>query len=453
MGSRWRGRAILLVVVGALTAALVLVVVPALAGPKGGPTSVPGGIVPEVVRHIGGDWVTDCSAVGSNPDSGIWISNPTDGTYTSESGVAVLLTVNEDEQQFRFDLTGGRAMDAIVKGGVNSNWYAYDFEGGPGPAKTDGSLGAPETKKKSPTNLSHISICLDTSGGSISGQKWRDHNSDGLPDSFEAGLDGWTIKAFDGAGVEVGSAPTATVDGVSGMYTISGLALDETYTVCEVPPAEASGFEYRGWIQSVPSGSTACSAYTGAEPSGHSVTITGDVADIDFFNVRTITVPGTEDPQTFELICDPEAEPFRSGGGQIGTFTVGDGVIDPIGTVTIDVSDCKPGEYVFETYIDHTKQPEEQVALFTPVIPTSDRFALTETYEWVIIGDLTQKTLYYDDGAGERAMLFCTVTTTEIVLPGTHTSCLLNTTEEPSSTGVLRFDTVYTLIDGRRTLR
>jgi hypothetical protein len=90
---------------------------------------------------------------------------------------------------------------------------------------------------------------------------------------------------------------------------------------------------------------------------------------------------------------------------------------------------------------------------------------LVEDYEWIINGDRTQQTLFYDDdGAGgvpEREMLFCEVDGNGdfAAFPDPvagdddpHTSCLLNTTESPTETGVQRFDTVYTLIDGVRKL-
>ncbi len=451
------GRARTVGVLVSVVAVMMLVVVPALASQAGPESDL--GVVPTVVTHTGGDWVADCSAedVNSAADSGIWINNPRTGTYTSEAGIVVELVVNGDSQQFDFDLTGARALDVIVKGGVDSNWYSYDpFEINGEEAvgtKSDGMLGAPGGHKNRPANLSHVSICLDTSG-SISGSKWRDHDNDGQVDGFERGLAGWTIKAFDTEGAEAGSAITEP----DGTYTISGLMLDQTYTVCEFAPTEETGFEYRGWIQSIPADEAdVCGDYSGAEPNGYPVVLAGDVLEKDFFNVRTITIP-VELDKNGEPVLDSDGNPVCGMLPEGGIFTVGDGLVDPIGTITVDPGNCKPGEYVFETYVDG----DNQIADFYPTFdPGGQTMPLVEDYEWVITGTNTQQTLFYNDVPpfdGEREMLFCSKPwslgqSTDGVLPSGETSCLLETHEVTMSDGIHRTDTVFTLADGRRTLR
>jgi hypothetical protein len=286
---------------------------------------------------------------------------------------------------------------------------------------------------------------------SISGQKWRDHDNDGERDDDERGLQYWTIGAYQ-EGTLISSDDTDE----DGNYTIGGLSAGETYTVCEIAPAELEGFEYRGWIQSVPSDpDDVCADIEGAEPNGYTVTFPGGTgsteSDVDFFNVRTITIP--EDPDTVEIDCGELPEG--------GVFTVGDGETDPVGTITVDPDACKPGEYVFETWTSGG----EQFAEFYPTFDASTfpEVPFVETYEWVINGDRTQQTLFYDDdpddATGFREMLFCVVdgdgdftAFPEADSGPAHTSCLLNTTEDPTEDGVLRYDTVYTEIDGARRL-
>ena len=291
------------------------------------------------------------------------------------------------------------------------------------------------------------SFTLFATDSSISGQKWRDHNGDGLTGADEQGISDWTIKAFDGTS-EAGSATT----NADGDYTISGLQAGTTYTVCEFPPAEDEGYEYRGWYQSVPASNTLCAGFEGAEPNGYTVTIPGpassSVPGKDFFNVRTITIPSDPD-----VIVDCGDLPPG------GVFTVGDGINDPIGTITVDPDTCKPGEYVFETWVSDG----EQFAAFYPLVPSEETMPLIEEYEWVIDGDRTQHTLVYNDFSQDgpyRPMLFCQVDANGdfAAMPDAsegedpHTSCLLNTTEVPTVDGVLRHDTVYTEVDGYRKI-
>jgi hypothetical protein len=291
-----------------------------------------------------------------------------------------------------------------------------------------------------------------TCASSIAGQVWRDHNKNGVKDTAdEAGQSGWTVKAFDGTAL----AGTALPTGTDGKYLIEDLTSGKTYTVCEFAPAEDAGFEYRGWIQSVPSANTLCDEMAGAEPNGISVPMpdlaTYTVVDQDFLNVRTITIPGTG---TVTVVCS-DLPPG-------GVFTVGDGVNEPLASVTIDPDACKPGVYVFESW---TTPDGDQFVDFHPTFTTGDLVPLTESLTWVIDGERTQQTLSYDDSGAAvpnyRPMLFCVVdefgdfaAMPAPVSPdeALHTSCLLNTTEEPTQLGVLRRDSVYTLVDGRRLM-
>ncbi len=75
--------------------------------------------------------------------------------------------------------------------------------------------------------------------GALCGVKWRDDDGDGVHDSGEPGLSGWTIEVRDANGNLVATATT----GKGGRYCIKKLP-PGTYTVSEVPKP--------GWIQTAP---------------------------------------------------------------------------------------------------------------------------------------------------------------------------------------------------------
>jgi hypothetical protein len=365
------------------------------------------------------------------------------------------------------EITTGRTVTLSIPGAtVNGSPDSASDGEWPFEFTVSGSSAGPYTATASSTGFTSIaaSFTLYDPASSISGQKWRDHNNNGLRDDDERGLADWTIGAYQG-GVLVNSATTAADDpgteGVdeSGTYTITGLSAGETYTVCEIAPDEDLGYEYRGWFQSVPTGALSedlCAEIEGAEPNGYTVTFPdGDgtsESGKDFFNVRTITIP--EDVNTEEIDCGnlPEG----------GVFTVGDGVTEPVGTITVDPDTCKPGEYVFETWFD--ANTGEQNVAFYPIDPASTSFTMpvTEFYEWLIDDDRTQHTLVYDDFApftDFRPMLFCDFDGDgNIVMPvdpddpDVHTSCLLETSEVATASGVERTDRIYSFVDGQRKI-
>ena len=294
------------------------------------------------------------------------------------------------------------------------------------------------------------SFTLSAIDSSIAGQVWRDHNNNGLKDLDEAGQSGWLVKAFDGTA----QAGTATTD-ANGNYTVGNLSSGKSYTICEFAPAEAPGFEYRGWIQSVPSANTLCDQMSGAEPNGLTVAIPGpgtnNMTGSDFLNVRTITIPGN----TVTVVCSA----LPPG----GVFTIGDGVNEPQAEVTIAQDACKPGVYVFESWV---ALDGAQVVNFYPTFPkTNTNVFVTQNLKWIVDGDRAQSTLYYDDsiqGVGERTMLYCKVKLNgsfdgmpDPVSPDTapHTTCLMHSTEDPTPTGTQRLDVVITIVDGGITRR
>lgn len=389
-----------------------------------------------------------------------WSPAPADGTVGSTISVGVKVYNGNN-----VEVTNNRSVSLSVPGasvtGSPDTTHPFSFS-------VSGSTAGQYTATASASGMTSITanFTLYDTNSSISGQKWRDHDNDGVKDADERGLEGWLIKAYDDSGAVAGSATTAADDssttGVdeSGDYTISGLTAGESYTVCEFSPAEEDGFEYRGWIQSVPSANTLCDGKTSgnanfedAEPNGYTVDISGptrsDVTGKDFFNVRTITIP--EHP-TIELTCDIDGPT---------TYTVGDGTNEPYAEVTVKPGECKPGEYVFESWISGG----EQTVAFYPTFPkTGTLVPIEQHFEWVIDGDKTQSNLYYDDdvpGVPERKMLFCNVVSDGAdgwvydsmpapVAPDAdpHTTCLMSTTEVATTTGVYRVDITITLVDG-----
>ncbi len=428
-------------------------------------------VAPNTGSQLNGDSFTE-NPVNTMPYTSIerqcpldWVQAPSDTTVSTNQTVTV--AAYDDSE---IDTSFNGTITIVVRSEPSANALTVTpstltAENGEQSFTLSGSAAGSYTIYATATgkdNAPDKSFTLYDINSSIAGQVWRDHNNNGAKNADEGGQSDWIVKAFEGT-TEKGSATSAD----DGTYTISGLAAGTTYTVCEFAPAEETGYEYRGWIQSVPTANTLCAGFDGAEPNGYSVTFPGpagsNVANQDFLNVRTITIP---EPNTVGVDCGnlPPGD----------VFTVGDGVIDPVGTITVDPDNCKPGEYVFETWTSG----DEQFAEFYPAFDTTGTTPVpfTETYEWIINGDRTQQTLNYDDdGAGGvpfREMLFCEVNANgdftgfpDPVAPDTapHTSCLLGTSEVPKADdpdtetvdegGVLRKDTVYTLIDGQRSLR
>ena len=125
--------------------------------------------------------------------------------------------------------------------------------------------------------------------GTVTGTKFKDKNDNGVKDSGETGLSGWTIRAYSGV-THVGSAVTDS----SGNYSIS--LNPGTYTICELIS------DHSGWVQSYPTaattGSAACSG-TGEAARGWSVTVVsqGTVSLRDFGNTPLSKVQVTFLPQ------------------------------------------------------------------------------------------------------------------------------------------------------------
>ncbi|MDJ0661973.1 MAG: S8 family serine peptidase [Crocosphaera sp.] len=79
----------------------------------------------------------------------------------------------------------------------------------------------------------------------IQGSKWHDVDGDGIWDSNESALEGWTIYLDQNENGELDEGEISTITDANGHYSFTGLAPD-TYTVAEVMQL--------GWGQTYPSG-------------------------------------------------------------------------------------------------------------------------------------------------------------------------------------------------------
>jgi hypothetical protein len=156
-----------------------------------------------------------------------------------------------------------------------------------------------------------------------------------------------------------------------------------------------------------------------------------DVTGVDFFNARTIEVTA----------CST-------------SYSVGGGA-DPVASVTMP-ADCKLGTYVFESWVNADKTQETD---FYPVNVTgTGSKQITQDIDWALTNK-QQSTLLYDDNpndsTGFQPVLFCNVDDSGnfVTMPTGEqpgaTTCLMSTTETPTSDGVARSDTIISLVDGK----
>ncbi|MEX0985000.1 MAG: SdrD B-like domain-containing protein [Actinomycetota bacterium] len=385
-----------------------------------------------------------------NPaDSGDCVTGT--GQQVSACGIAPV----KSQKKVVLSITATATSDVACGTTVASDaWLARASTG----SQLNGNDFDPDPTQPATTTTSITKTC----NGEISGQLWRDHDVDGTRDADEEGQNGWVVKVF--AGTDLVATDTTATEGteteaVEGVYSFTGLEVGSTYTVCEFAPAEGSGFEYRGWIQSVPAANTLCSGFTGAEPTGYSVSLTSgspSASARDFFNARTITVP--EDAVAVK--CDEDLFPE---GVTEADFTVGDGETEPEATVTFSQDACKPGEYIFESWILATG--DQQVSFYPTFPKTGTLVPITQVVDWVIDDDKSQRDLWYDDdvaGVPERKVLFCEVDASgdffdmpDPVAPDDdpHTTCLMSTSEMATPSGVGRHDVIVTIVDGKTFVR
>jgi hypothetical protein len=419
---RRRRRGMIACLLLALAAGLVFAVLPA--GSTGGASAQ--GVVPTIV-NLGGQ-SGDCAAVGSAAPNEFRVVNPKTKSYVDPAtGVTFKLTVKNDETTVEFVVTGSAVMNVVIKGGTKSSHYNYLTGGPQAPVTWDKNLHAPP-KYSSYYEVSHVTFCYGKVG-KIAGDVWEDSNENQAKDGFESLQPNWTINLYKAGGT---TPYRSTTTNGSGHYEFALVPLDLQYTVCETKPTGDSST----WAQTTPVAAV-CTGLGSNEEKGHQFTPTADVLDKNFGNVQTVT-----------LDCTSPSGPVST---QNGNYTVQLGGPSFCG---------KEGshEYVFESYTD-----PNQVANFHPQGSGTGQVAVVERLIWSISNTQSSVLRYDDDvtnGIQLRDMLYCNVdprvpdsdfdlATTTGVLPDTHTSCLITSTE---AAGGSRVDFVYSSVDGYRTV-
>jgi len=437
-------RTILAVTLGAIVALLVIAVLPA------GAARVTGQVV-----NLGGQNF-DCSnsLVKSRATNEFRVVNPVSGTtYTDPATQAkfkVFVTTSKKGQQLTWKSVSTASesvpsvvgvYDVIVKGGTNSMWYDYDADGAGGTPTGSTTVTEDLTPLTAPPKgdgtfyaISHTSFCYQLA--SISGTVFNDVDGSttrSASNPTELYQPGWTVTLYGPTGTK-----TALTD-QNGYYSFENLPPNVTYTVCETAPSGT-------WAQSIPS-TTLSDCTSPQEPKGYSVNLTAAQETGKHFGNRTAAVLG----------C----------GGSTSTTGF---------DVQISGACGKTGqsEYVFEKWTADNK-------VFFNLVPTSTssgggRINIVQLLTGSINqpadpGATPQGKVRYDDGISgvpEREMPYCEwdprtdpmllptgFSDSASVLPGNHTSCILEGSQTVDTTNDGDPDTVYltyfiyTSVDGK----
>lgn len=170
-------------------------------------------------------------------------------------------------------------------------------------------------------------------GGKISGVKFNDLNGDGVKDTGEPGLNGWTIYIDDDNDGVLDATERRTTTASDGSYQFIGVPFG-THVVRELVAS--------GWQQTHP---------TPVPPGSHTVTITTpaqDETDIDFGNFDLIVISG----QKFD---DKDGDGVQEAGDTgIQNWTIqlyrdanGDGLLDGGDTLVTTRNTDSNGNYTF----------------------------------------------------------------------------------------------------------
>lgn len=305
--NRRRGVAAALAV--ATTAALIAVVVPASAQAPEIPPPSGADVMPTVANTGGQD--NDCQFVGSNAQYSYRFQTPQTGTFeTSVGGSPVTFTLRlykvSGEQFLDYTIDGAVALDVVVKGGSDSAHYDNEASQA-GPLAADTKLHATRstTGSKKLYDVSHTTFCLSRLG-TISGTVYEDANESQAKNTFEPGLEGWTVTLY-----AAGEAVATDLTDANGGYSFPGQTLGTEYTVCVTAPEGT-------WAQTTPTGNSYCAASPQPEPgpAGHRFTLASPTQTADFGNIRTFfktcgvktEIPGKIEVY-FSCTTDPENPP------------------------------------------------------------------------------------------------------------------------------------------------
>lgn len=245
-------------------------------------------------------------------------------------------------------------MSLVSTVGLTSNW-ALTFNAGCGQIfNYTGVKINLETATLAPGGVQIITAacpagCDDTAEtilGSISGQKFEDHNGNGVQDEGDDGLSGWTIFIDAGAGngvLDDGEQSTTTAD--DGTYTLGNLSAG-TYKVREVLKP--------GWTRTTvnPGDVTLTSVTVEISPEDsctNTVTTVSSANGVDFGNFENYSI-------TVHKFVDINGDGVENGGdGGVAGITInidvnGDSVPDYTGTTdangNFEVPDIGPGAVV-----------------------------------------------------------------------------------------------------------
>jgi hypothetical protein len=336
-----------------------------------------------------------CADVGSTAEFEVKLDPANPGPYSvsGPGGVTITGTISSDDLSASFDVSGGRAIDVIIKGGPNANVYHYD----PG-VTADSALVAP-AKGRSTYGISHIVYCYSNTF-ILAGTKYHDRNDDSARQvDFEEGLGGWTVEVYDSTDTLVASTTT----NATGDYSFLLPAGD--YIVCEVLES--------GWGQSHPANQI-CSADSSLGAGGHAVALQADSFGNDFGNFEVIT-----------LTCGGPAVGFGGAG------------VNPAGTAQIPSQVGCNGSFAFiaESWTEGSSQFTLLEILDKPEPP----LIILEVITWLETTTQTKESVVADGEA--IADNFCLVSDpfddlgnllppSQVFRNEGDTSCLLRTTQE-----------------------
>jgi hypothetical protein len=378
-------------------------------------------VTPTVVDLGGQNFDCRTTQVNSGAQWDFRVINPVDGRTYTDNRTGASFRISLDANQIFLGFTGTKAAvyDLVIKGGSKSSWYNYDATNGPGPVTSDSKLHAPP-KGNSYFAVSHVSFCYSNTA-TISGTVYNDLDGNGALTANspeEAGLGGWTVRAYNNTGAVVGSVGSAS----NGSYILSNIPIGATYAVCATP---SSGL----WSLSEP---TTTPGRCSSSPVGR-----GWEFELNGNATKNFGAQSAVRPDCYEEFSGTA---FGSAAGNV----------EYSAQLVPQDGDCKDSALVMYSYEPNTNQLF--ATLNPPTEDASDPWEVVEHIRWTGITLDTQNpiTLWYDDvapydGVSRTNLIPCDSDPrddpTSFALPASHpelmpaghTSCLLASTDSAGS--------------------